>query len=132
VKFLRHLSAVALVVAVIVGLGMLWAHASGTGGPGFQQAPPPQALQRFEHVKGRGPSGGTAGGTAGEVRAVPGTVYTPPKGFRLTSFDLTNSGVLIQTCEIEALLAAGVVTLTAIRRRQRRRRRATSGQAATS
>jgi hypothetical protein len=31
VKFLRHLSAVVLAVAVIVGLGMLWAHTSGGG-----------------------------------------------------------------------------------------------------
>src|SRR5512146_2826837 len=31
VRFLRHLTAVVLVVAVIVGLGMLWAHASGGG-----------------------------------------------------------------------------------------------------
>jgi hypothetical protein len=29
VKFLRHLAAVVLVVAVIVGLGLLWAHISG-------------------------------------------------------------------------------------------------------
>jgi hypothetical protein len=35
VKFLRHFTAVALVVAVIVGLGMLWAHTSG-GGTGQQ------------------------------------------------------------------------------------------------
>ena len=34
VKFLRHLAAVVLVVAVIVGLGMLWAHASGGTGIG--------------------------------------------------------------------------------------------------
>jgi hypothetical protein len=29
VKFLRHFTAAVLVVAVIVGLGMLWAHPSG-------------------------------------------------------------------------------------------------------
>jgi hypothetical protein len=39
VKFLRHLAAVVLAVAVIVGLGMLWAHISGGSGPG--QAPSP-------------------------------------------------------------------------------------------
>jgi hypothetical protein len=43
VKFLRHLTAVVLVVAVIVGLGMLWAHASGGGtgiGGDVRRAPP--------------------------------------------------------------------------------------------
>ena len=114
-KFLRHLGAVMLVVAVIVGLGLLWAHVSSGGtapGGDIMRAPPPQALPRLDHVKG------------GVTAILPGTAYGPPTGFRLTSFDLTNSGVLIQTCEIEAALAIGVVAFTAIRRRYRRRRRA--------
>jgi hypothetical protein len=49
VKFLRHLTAVVLAVAVIVGLGMLWAHASG--GPGPRQAPSHEALLQPEQIK---------------------------------------------------------------------------------
>jgi hypothetical protein len=118
VRFLRHLAAVMLVVAVIVGLGMLWAHASGGGtGAGGDlrqvsspQALSPQALSRLEH------------GKPGAIRISPGTAYAP-HGFRLTWFDLTNTSNLIQTCEIEALLATVVITVSAIRRRQHRRRR---------
>ena len=52
-KFLRHLAAVVLAVAVIVGLGMLWAHASGgTGiGSGPRRAPSREALLRLEQIK---------------------------------------------------------------------------------
>jgi hypothetical protein len=117
VKFLRHLFAVVLVVAVIVGLGMLWAHVSGGGagsggapGPALRQVSSPQALPRPEHVK------------AGAISVIPGAAYGP-HGFRLTWFDLTNTSNLIRTCEIEALLATVVIMVTAIRRRQRRRRR---------
>jgi hypothetical protein len=49
VKFLRHLTAVVLAVAVIVGLGMLWAYASS--GAGLRQAPSHQALLRPEQIK---------------------------------------------------------------------------------
>jgi hypothetical protein len=110
VKFLRHLFAVVLVVAVIVGLGMLWAHVSGGGAGGDLRQAPPQALPRLEHGKG------------GAISVIPGTAYGP-RGFRLTWFDLTNTSNLIRTCEIEALLATVVIMVTAIRRRQRRRRR---------
>jgi hypothetical protein len=54
VKFLRHLTVAVLVVAVIVGLGMLWAHASGgsTGaGGGLRRAPSREALLRLEQVR---------------------------------------------------------------------------------
>jgi nicotinic acid phosphoribosyltransferase len=103
-------------VAVIVALGMLWAHVSGGGtgpGAGIRQAPPPQVLQRLGRVKG------------GEIPVSPGTVYHP-SGFRLTGFDLTQSGNLIRTGMIEAVLAAVVITVSAIRRRHRRMRRAAS------
>ena len=97
-KFLRHLTAVVLAVAVIVGLGMLWAHASG--GPGRGQAPVHEALQRTEQIK------------TGVIRVHSGN------GFRLA-----DTGDLIRTCEIEAALAAVVITVSVIRRRRRRMRR---------
>jgi hypothetical protein len=108
VKFLRHLTAVVLVVAVIVGLGLLWAHVSGGGpGGGFRPSPSGEALQRIKD---------------GAVRVPPGTDFHPSRP-GLSSFDFGNSGVLIQTCEIEAALAAVVITVSAIRRQHRRRMR---------
>jgi hypothetical protein len=50
----RHLTAVVLVVAVIVGLGMLWAHASGGGtgaGGDLRRAPSREALPRLNQIK---------------------------------------------------------------------------------
>ena len=101
-KFLRHLTAVMLVVAVIIGLGMLWAHAcGGTGsGSGLGQAPSHEALVRLQQ------------GKAGVIRVRSGT-----------GFHLADTGVLIRTCVIEAALAAGVVTVSAVRRWHRRGRR---------
>jgi hypothetical protein len=103
VKFLRHLTAVVLVVAVIVGLGMLWAHAFGGGGIGTGLGPAPsrEALQRLEQIK------------AGVI------VVHSDNGFHLT-----DTGNLIRTCEIEAVLAAVVITVSVIQRRHRRVRRA--------
>ena len=101
-KFLRHLAAVLLVVAVIVGLGMLWAHASGGAGP--RQAPSPEMLLRLQHIKEQVKAGVI------RVRSDNG-------------FDLADTGNLIRTCEIEAVLAAVVITVSVIRRRRRRMRR---------
>jgi hypothetical protein len=42
-------------------------------------------------------------------------------------FNLADTGDLIRTCEIEAVLAAVVITVSAVRRRQRRTRRAAAG-----
>jgi hypothetical protein len=103
VKFLRHLAAVAGVVAVIVGLGMLWAHTSGGGtGGGAISRPPPsrEALLRMNEIK------------AGVIRVQSDD-----------GFDLANSSNLIRTCEIEAALAVVVITVSAVRRRHRRARR---------
>jgi hypothetical protein len=103
VRFLRHLAAVVLAVAVIVGLGMLWAHASGGGtgiGSGPRRAPSREVLLRLEQVK------------AGVIR-----VHSD-NGFRLA-----DTGDLIRTCVIEAVLAAVVITASAVRRRHRRMRR---------
>jgi hypothetical protein len=100
VKFLRHLTAVVLVVAVVVGLGLLWAHASG-GSSGIRQVPPHQGLVRLAQVK------------AGLIRVRSGS-----------GLQLSNTANLIRTCEIEALLAGVVITVSAIGLRRRRMRRA--------
>jgi hypothetical protein len=105
VKFLRHLAAAVLVVAVIVGLGMLWAHAyGGTGiGSGPKRAPSPEALLRLQQIK------------TGVIR-----VHSD------TGFHLADTGNLTRTCEIEAVLGAVVITVSVIRRRRRRMRRTTA------
>ena len=108
-KFLRHLTAVVLAVAVIVGLGLLWAHASGGGtgiGSGVRRAPSREALRRLEQIK------------AGVIR-----VHSD------TGFDLADTGDLIRTCVIEAVLAAVVITVSAVRLRHRRMRRTAAARA---
>jgi len=102
VKFLRHLTAVVLVVAVIVGLGLLWAHASGGTGidNGLRQAPSREAVARMRQIK------------AGVIRVRSDN-----------GFNLADTGDLIQTCMIEAVLAAVVITVSTVRRRHRRLRR---------
>jgi hypothetical protein len=102
VKFLRHLTAVVLVVAAIVGLGMLWAHTSG-GGTGIghlEHAPPREVVLRMQQIK------------AGVIRAQSGN-----------GVNLSDTGNLIRTCEIEAALATLVIAVSAARLRHRRMRR---------
>jgi hypothetical protein len=109
VKFLRHLAAVALVVAVIIGLGMLWAHTSGGGtgiGDGIRPALSRQALLRLQQSKG------------GVIRT------SSDNGFRLA-----DTGNLIRTCVVEALLAAVVISVSAARWRHRRMRRIAADRA---
>jgi uncharacterized membrane protein len=109
VKFLRHLSAVVLAVAVIVGLGLLWAHASGGGtgiGGGLRQAPTREALLRLDQLR------------AGAIR-----VHSD------NGFQLSDTGDLIRTCMIEAVLAAVVITVSTVRRRLRRMRRTAASRA---
>jgi hypothetical protein len=108
VKFLRHLTAVLLAVAVIVALGMLWAHASGGGtgiGSDIRRAPSREALQRLQQIK------------AGVI-----PVHSD------NGFHLADTGDLIRTCMIEAALAAVVITVSATRRRYRRTRRTADAQ----
>jgi hypothetical protein len=105
VKFLRHLAAAVFAVAVIVGLGMLWAHASGGAGP--RQAPSPEMLLRLQHIKEQ-----VKAGVIG-VRSDNG-------------FHFADTGNLIRTCEIEAALAAAVITASVVRRRRHRMRRTTA------
>ena len=98
-----------LVVAVIAGLGMLWAHASG-GGTGIgsdpRRAPSREALLRLEQVK------------AGVIR-----VHSD------NGFHFADAGDLIRACEIEAVLAAVVITVSVVRRRHRRMRRTAATRA---
>jgi hypothetical protein len=112
VKFLRHLTAVVLVVAVIVGLGMLWAHAAGTGigGGGARQVPSREALLRREQI-------------GEQIKAGVIGVHSD------NGFNLADTGNLIRTCEIETVLAAVVITVSAIRRRRRRRMRRAAARA---
>ena len=102
-KFLRHLGAVLLVVAVIVGLGMLWAHASGGGTSNgtVGRALPRAEVRRLEQVR------------AGVI-----TVHSDDGP------DFADASDLIRTCEIEAALAVVVIAASAIRRHRRRKRRA--------
>jgi hypothetical protein len=109
VRFFRHLTAVVLAVAVIVGLGMLWAHACGGGtgsGSGLRRAPSREALLRLEQVK------------AGGIRVHSGN-----------GFHLADTGDLIRTCVIEAVLATVVITVSVVRRRHRRGRRTAAARA---
>ena len=101
-KFLRHLTAVVFVVAVIVDLGMLWARASGAGtGIGHHEhAPPREVVLRMQQIK------------AGAIRVQSGN-----------GVNLSDTGNLIRTCEIEAALAALVIAVSVVRRRHRRTRR---------
>jgi hypothetical protein len=101
VKFLRHLAAVVLVVAVIVGLGMLWAHASGGG---LRRPPSREVVLRLEHVKE-------------QIKAGVITVHSD------NGFNLADTGNLIRTCEIDAVLATAVITISVVRRRRHRIRR---------
>jgi hypothetical protein len=103
VKFLRHLTAAAVAVAVIIGLGMLWAHASGGGsgiGPGLRAAPSHEALVRLKQIK------------TGVIRVQSGN-----------GLHLADTSDLIRTCMVEAVLAAVVITISAVWRRHRRMRR---------
>jgi hypothetical protein len=116
-KFLRNLTPVVLAVAVIVGLGLLWAHVYGGGtgqgagtGPGtttrIRHLPPRAALLRLGH--------GQAGliGRAGQMQA------------HTSGFQLADASNLIRTILIEAVLAAAVIAVSVAWRRHRRMQRA--------
>jgi hypothetical protein len=98
-RFIRHLIAVLLVVAVIVAASVLWAHASGGGTADAMQPPPHAVLVRIGQIKaGRIP-----------VRSNDGINFSQYQ-------NLVRSGL------IETALAAVVVTIGIIRRQQRRAR----------
>ena len=107
-RFVRHLIAVVLAVAVIAGLGMVWARACGGTGSGSdpRRAPPGEAPLRLEQVQ------------AGVIRVHSGT-----------GLHLADTGDLIRTCVIEAVLATVVITVSAVQRRHRRGRRTAAARA---
>jgi hypothetical protein len=98
-RFIRHLIAVLLVVAVIVVASVLWAHVGGGGTAGAGQPPPHAVLVRIGQIKaGRIP-----------VRSNDGV-------------NVSQYQNLVRTALIETALAAAVVTIGIIRRQQRRAR----------
>jgi hypothetical protein len=105
-RFIRHLIAALLVVALIVVASVLWAHTSG--GTGHGAGPPPQAvLVRIGQIKtGRIP-----------VRSNDG-------------INITQYQNLVRTGLIETALAAAVVTIGIIRRQHHRAQRVARGTAA--
>jgi hypothetical protein len=139
VKFLRHLGAAALAVAVVVALGLAWNHfasASLVGDiqgptqeivPGYNPTAPPDAKQpavrgqhvrpgqRAELLRGHGAHGGS------DVRVV----RTGSMDLGLDSmFQSVNLPVLRHTVVIEGGVIAAVVIIDVIRRRSRRTARA--------
>lgn len=119
-RFLRHLGAATLVVAVVVVLGLAWNRfASGTpvgallhgpgqlkavsGAHGVRRAPSGGALPRGIRIGG--PSGGGTGGMNLGLNSM---------------FQSVNLPYLRHTLEIEAALIAAVVLLDAGRRKLRR------------
>ncbi|HEX3488449.1 MAG TPA: hypothetical protein VHU92_03880 [Streptosporangiaceae bacterium] len=125
-RFLRHLGAAAAVVAIVVVLGLAWAHyGSQTLAPG------PQIGFRQEIVTGPGgklPPGMSAGhgGKPG-----PGVIRVGPKGPTVVDsrpFDLglgsmfnpVNLPYLRHTVVIEVGVIAAVVVVDVLRRRSRR------------
>ena len=101
-RFLRHLAAVSLTVAVVVTLGVAWAHAGGGPGQdrhGPRRAPPAAARQLAARQAAR----------------------------RADGFSLGNVQDLERTIMIETVLAVVVAGSGARRQRQRARRRVLSG-----
>lgn len=130
-RFLRHLGAAAAVVAIVVVLGLAWAHfGSQTLAPG------PRIQFRQEIVTGPGgklPPGTTAGGPGGKPR--PGVIRVGPNGptavdsrpFDLglgSMFNPVNLPYLRHTVVIEVGVIAAVVVADVLRRRSRRAWRA--------
>jgi hypothetical protein len=121
VKFLRHLAAAALVVAVVVTAGLVWGH--------FADGLPP-GLGRPVNVPVRqGEITLSPGARPGHGRPPPGVhIIGPGGGENLgldSMFQSVNLPVLRNTVEIEAAVTAGVVLLEIGHRRWRRARRAT-------
>jgi hypothetical protein len=110
-RFLRHLAAATLVVAVVVVLGLAWNHfASGTLASGLR------GPERREEVLPGRPGGGARG---------PVVIRTGGMNLGLGSMlDPVNLPVLRHTVEIEAGLVAAVVIIDIGRRRSRRAWRA--------
>jgi hypothetical protein len=127
VKFLRHLTAAVVAVAVIVGLGMLWAHASG-GGPGAPSAPSASGAPGAPGM-GSGLRPAASGEALLRLKQIKAGVIRVQSG---NGLHLANTGNLVRTCMIEAVLAAVVITVSAARRRHRRMGRTAAATAGAS
>jgi hypothetical protein len=117
VRFVRHLAAVALLVALVVAGGLAWGHFGVGPLPGPGQGGTGQFVVRGQAVK-RLPPG---------VKILPGlrVINTGPANLGLTSmFQPVNLPVLRDTVEIEAAVVAAAVILEIAHRRLRRARRA--------
>jgi hypothetical protein len=129
-RFLRHLAAVTLLVAVITALGLAWNHwapatligSEPAPGPGFHLVAPP----------GKKPSGVivrvTPGGTKPEVIDRHGQGVIGRSGVGAFSGLLEAGGlrILRHTVVIETALIAAIVIIDLVRRRARRARRRAS------
>ena len=139
-KFLRHLGAATLVVAVVVGLGLAWNHfASATlvgnlAGPGRQLIAPGGAVRNGKvEIAPLGRSHGfRVIALPPGARPPPGlakhgivvVVHSGPMDLGLGSmFDPVNLPSVTRTVEIEAVAIAAVVLLSSTRRQLRRARR---------
>ena len=122
-KFLRHLAAAALVVAVVVAAGLTWGHFAGGLPPGLGR-PIDVPVHQGEITL-------SPGARPGHGRPPPGVHIIGPgpdggENLGLDSmFQSVNLPVLRNTVEIEAAVTAGVVLLEIGHRRWRRARRAT-------
>lgn len=131
-RFLRHLGAATAVVAIVVGLGLAWAHF----GP---QTLVPGPLIRFHQEIVTGPAGklpagasfvghGMHGGGHPRIRVSPNgpsVIHFRPFDLGLGSmFQAVNWPYLRHTVVIEVGVIAAVVVLDVLRRRSRRAWRA--------
>jgi hypothetical protein len=122
VKFLRHLGAATLIVAVVVLLGLAWNHYGAATLVGGQQA----SFNKQASAGARAPGvvvlrpGAKAGGPHGPI-----VVRSGPMDLGLSSmFDPVNLAVLKHTVVIEAVVIAIVVMIDVSRRLWRQDRRA--------
>ncbi len=126
-RFLRHLGAVILVVAIVVGGGVAW---SRLGASSLVSAQTSQFVTRAQAGEGK-----PGNGKPGRFRALPpgtrpgrpvGVRFGPDSGMDLglaSMFDPVNLPALRQTVIIEAGAGAAVIILSLARRRWRRHRR---------
>lgn len=110
-KYVRHTAAVLLVVAAIMGLGLLWKHSGAAGLVADDQG----GGARIAH-----PISAQPGGTPPLKRRVGGPGTGGPDGRDAPGlFRLSNVGDLEQTLLIELGVLAGVVIIDRTRRRLR-------------
>jgi hypothetical protein len=127
VRFLRHLAAVLVIVAVVVLAGLAWNHFAASSLIGAQA----QAAAKRVSLAGR-PPGGSAGAMAprpGPRGGRPGSrsvvIRSQPMNLGLSSMlDPVNLAVLRHTVVIEGVVIALVVMADVSRRLWRQERRA--------